>query len=116
MSGDIEKIKRVMLERDLKDPSPEVRAERIFSYLQETQPNLTEWDLICFSVNYLALIMPAFPYIEKPIKEIASLIYTAHYSDDGSNTKSGISKSQGDGSSSETNNDDGNNAKSSEST
>lgn len=72
------------------DLSPEDRAKHVFNLIKEKAPELTNWDLICFSANYLGMISGAFPWLEVPAKHICKLVYTAHYQDKETNIGTGI--------------------------
>lgn len=60
-------------------PSPENRAELVWEILQKNAPGLTTWDLVCFAANYLGWQSAQLPWLQKPVKEVCGLVYTAHY-------------------------------------
>lgn len=68
---------------DAKVPSPECRAAFIFDHLQATLVGATNWDLFCFSVEYLGRQIATFPMIERLVKSLVMFLYTAHYYDAG---------------------------------
>jgi hypothetical protein len=62
---------------DAAQQSPQQRAEAVYAYLQGA--NFTNWDIVCFCGEYLALMIAALPYLEEPARDINRRIYTAHY-------------------------------------
>lgn len=69
--------KRIKL-RDAKSPAPEERARIVYDFLRQNAA-FSEWDLICFSANLLAMESINFPWMEASVREINKLVYTAHY-------------------------------------
>ncbi len=64
-------------------PSPQDRANSIWRIIR-TDPslsNMTDWDLLCFCVEYIAMQSQQFLFIEKEAKHLSNLLYTAHYFD-----------------------------------
>ncbi len=58
--------------------SPSARAKKIHDILKNSV-GITEWDVICFSAEFLGVMHHAYPWLELPAKHILKLIYTAHY-------------------------------------
>lgn len=78
-------------ELDAQSPSPDARTQAVYEILKKHAPELTAWDLICFSANYLGLQFHAFPWLEGVVKHLCRLVYTAHYFSDNDNfTESGV--------------------------
>lgn len=91
MDENIADLKRkIMEEADKKSPSPEQRATVVLYILKQAAPDLTSWDLVCFSAEFLGYISTALPFLEKDAKSLARLVYTAHYLDLSNDTGSGI--------------------------
>jgi hypothetical protein len=69
-----------MEERDEETPSPEVRAGYILNLLLDKNKDLTNWDLLCFAMEYLASQVLVYEWLDKAaIVRLNSAIYTAHY-------------------------------------
>ena len=66
-------------EVDKQIASPSERAALVWSYLKNEHPDLTDWDVICFSTEYLGMMVPVHPWLEELAKKLATLVYTAHY-------------------------------------
>lgn len=64
-------------------PSPQARANTIWAIIQTVPSlrNLSEWDLLCFCVEYIAMQSQQFLFIEEEAKHLVNLLYTAHYFD-----------------------------------
>lgn len=60
-------------------PSPQQRATKIFNLLRRTDPDLSQWDLLCFCAEFLGMQSQTFHWLEEPAKRVAMLIYHAHY-------------------------------------
>lgn len=60
-------------------PSPDERARHVYAILQKHAPELTDWDVVCFSANYLGWMATTWEWLRIPAKHICNLIYTAHY-------------------------------------
>lgn len=65
--------------KDPRQPSPEERASVVWSLLRENFPDLTDWDLLCFAVEYMGSMSIQWPWLENVAKAAVSLVYTAHY-------------------------------------
>lgn len=62
-------------------PSPNERAHEIWSIISAT-PQLiekTDWDLLCFAVEYIAMMSQNWHWLEEDAKKLTNLLYTAHY-------------------------------------
>lgn len=63
--------------------SPANRAYRILNELRNsTNPELIplkDWDMICFSVEFLGLMHHTYPWLEPIAREAIRLVYLAHY-------------------------------------
>ena len=64
-------------------PSPQSRAYSVWALIQANPRlrSLSEWDMLCFCVEYIAMISPKFLFIEDEAKQMVNLLYTAHYFD-----------------------------------
>ncbi|HEY4698909.1 MAG TPA: hypothetical protein VIH27_00850 [Nitrososphaerales archaeon] len=69
-----------MEERDGETPSPEIRAGYILNLIKDTNNNITNWDLVCFSIEFLASQVLVYDWLDKKIVELLTMkIYQAHY-------------------------------------
>ena len=57
---------------------PGQRKARVYTYLAESE-RFTNWDLICFSVEYLAGQVDVLPWLMSPTWWVRRLIYMAYY-------------------------------------
>ena len=64
---------------DERIPSPSQRAEYVWRHLRTTAPDLTDWDILCFAVEYIAMMTPVYPWLLTSARAVAQLVYTAHY-------------------------------------
>ena len=64
---------------DSETPAPEERARVIWELIRSRFPDLTDWDLLCFCVNYIAMQSQQWNWLEAPAKELNRLVYIAHY-------------------------------------
>lgn len=61
------------------DPNgPGERTKRVFTHLAKSG-QFTNWDLVCFSAEYLASQVGVLPWLETPVKWLIRLVYIAHY-------------------------------------
>jgi hypothetical protein len=62
-------------------PSPNKRAEIVWKMLQESAQTtyLSNWDVVCFSVEILGKFSQEFPWMKEAAKQINQLVYKAHY-------------------------------------
>lgn len=62
-------------------PSPSDRARMIWIELQKVSSvsYISNWDLVCFSVEILGKFSAEFPWMKEAAKQINSLVYKAHY-------------------------------------
>ena len=60
-------------------PSPEDRAQAVFSLLHSNFGSITDWDLLCFSVQFVAMLSERYPWLEQGARDLNGLVYTAHY-------------------------------------
>jgi hypothetical protein len=70
---------RIIEERDKINPSPSVRADAIWQILNHHEPRPKLWDLICFSVETLAVAVESYPFLLSAIKSLSRMIYAIHY-------------------------------------
>lgn len=70
----IEQIDKMM-------PSPSARARMIWIELQNASSvsYISNWDLVCFSVEILGKFSEEFPWMKGTAKQINQLVYKAHY-------------------------------------
>lgn len=85
-----------ILEVDAIEPSPTKRAQAIYAILHQAAPELNEWDIICFCIEYLGKLAFAYPWLSEFVKPIARIVYTAHYFDEQTDIASGIKSPTGD--------------------
>lgn len=69
---------RLIEEKDKVSASPEKRAELVWKILQQST-TITDWDVVCFCVNFLGLMSAKWMWLEENAKAISRLVYTAHY-------------------------------------
>jgi hypothetical protein len=60
-------------------PSPEERAEVVWTLLRSHFPDLTDWDILCFATQYIAMQSAQWTWLLEPAKELSNLVHTAHY-------------------------------------
>src|SRR3954469_20742226 len=80
---------------DNKVASPSVRAGLVWEFLRIEQPHLTDWDLICFAVEFLGMMTHTHPWLEEDVKSISKLVYTAHYLTPETDVTSGLERRGG---------------------
>lgn len=78
-NGGLELKKELIEKIDKLYPSPSERASHVWGILQQHAANLSTWDVLCFCAEYMGMMIPAVPFIEKGAKDNARLIYDAHY-------------------------------------
>ena len=72
-------IKAKIKELDATQPSPDERAKVVFHLLKTHFPELTEWDLLCFSAEFLGYMSQRYLWMQAEAKKMCSLVYNAHY-------------------------------------
>jgi len=75
-NGVYEHSKRVEL-IDKITPSPYTRAQSVYTILRKQ--NLSNWDLVCFCIEFLALQAHTYNWLTSFIKPLARIVYTTHY-------------------------------------
>lgn len=62
-------------------PSPSERARMVWIELQNASSvsYISNWDLVCFSVEILGKFSQEFPWMKPAAKQINGLVYKAHY-------------------------------------
>ncbi len=62
-------------------PSPSARARMVWIELQNASSvsYISNWDLVCFSVEILGKFSSEFPWMQEAAKQINGLVYKAHY-------------------------------------
>ncbi len=78
----LERTRRVD-EIDARTDAPNVRAQRIWHVLRQHAPNESNWDVLCFAVEYVGMLSPEFPWLEDVARALAARVYTAHYAKEG---------------------------------
>lgn len=67
-----------VLERVKRDPNgPEQRASKLYKTLASS--GATNYDALCFSVEYIASMVVTAPWLETAARELVRLLYIAHY-------------------------------------
>lgn len=56
---------------------PSARAARVLSYLRTG--NFSDWDVLCFAVEYIASRAPVLEWLTDPARHLVRLLYIAHY-------------------------------------
>lgn len=65
---------------DSQIPSPEARAKSVYDFIKEhAGDKFSNWDIICFCVNYLAFSAEAYPWVKDIVKVLNRYVYNAHY-------------------------------------
>jgi hypothetical protein len=59
--------------------SPALRAQSIWDSIRVIHPEWTDWDLLCFAIEFLGMISPRWPWLTSNAKQLAGLVYHAHY-------------------------------------
>ena len=72
-------MERRIAEIDRLIPSPEQRAQEVYNAIKQTLPDKTNWDVICFCINYLGLSAQAYDWMESAVRHLSRQIYNAHY-------------------------------------
>jgi hypothetical protein len=75
--GDTNKVDERIARVDGLVDSPKIRAGKVFQALKPH--DFTNWDLICFSVEWLAGQSLVFNWLTGIMKDLASKLYYAHY-------------------------------------
>lgn len=77
----LDEHRQIVARRDKLTPTPEQRAQWIWNRLHGQMSQITPkpWDLICFSVETLALLAAEYTFLQPVIKKLVSIVYTAHY-------------------------------------
>jgi len=57
---------------------PQARTNKVYQYLLQAN-RFTNWDLLCFSAEYIASMVGTLPWLEPPAKWLIRLVYMAHY-------------------------------------
>ena len=66
-----------LVDSQIQDPVQ--RAKKVYDLLKE-HSDLTDWDLVCFSSEFLGMMsMGPLPYLENAIKPVSKLVYMQHY-------------------------------------
>lgn len=74
------RLEDIINELDKTSPSPDVRAMYVLRELQGLDAVLTEWDIICFCVEYLGMVASqSFPILMSNSKALAKIVYMIHY-------------------------------------
>ncbi len=59
--------------------SPKNRATKVYDVLLNSDVDLSNLDLICFSAEYLGSQVPTAPWLERVAKEVAWAVYATYY-------------------------------------
>lgn len=62
-------------------PNPQQRAEIIWTQIGPHLSEFSQWDMICFSISYLAQLaqVAEFDYMKSEIATLGKKLYMAHY-------------------------------------
>lgn len=72
---------REVVERvDKHTESPTARAQRVWNLVKSQNPELTDWDILCFAVEYIGSMVANWAWLEDVAKPLAKRLYVAHYS------------------------------------
>lgn len=78
-------------ERDVKYPDPSKRAGAVLQYLRSAE-RFTTWDCMCFAVEFMALMLPTWSWLDPEIRSLVRKVYTVHYSMDEEGLKAYVSQ------------------------
>lgn len=81
-----------ILEVDGQYPSPEDRANVVWEIIRRHAPDLTTWDIVCFSAQFLGWQSENLPWIGPAAKHLLRLIFTAHYMDRETDIPTGLKR------------------------
>lgn len=73
------RMERRVEELDRLTPSPEDRAQVVYNTIKTHLPEATNWDVICFCINYLALSSLSYEWLKDATMHLARQVYNAHY-------------------------------------
>lgn len=74
------KFSKKIEERDKRTPSPEARAKYILDLINDNNPNLTNWDIFCFCIEFLGAQALIYSWLDQEcIFKITHMLYLAHY-------------------------------------
>lgn len=59
--------------------SPSQRASDIWLALDKGHLGITNWDVVCFSIETLGLMSSEFPWLREAAMMVSKLVYKAHY-------------------------------------
>lgn len=65
--------------RDAISPTPEQRAQELWSAIHTLNPRPTQWDIVCFCVESLAVVSSEYEFLKPIVARLVSVVYTAHY-------------------------------------
>ncbi|HEC64536.1 MAG TPA: hypothetical protein ENI23_04510 [bacterium] len=68
-------VKRI----DALTQSPQQRAGIVWNILNSSHNKLSNWDLICFSVEILGLMSSEFPWLKEAAMMVSKIVHKAHY-------------------------------------
>jgi hypothetical protein len=70
-----------MVEIDGITESPSKRAQKIWEQARKLSDEygFTTWDLMCFVTEWLGIMVPLWPWLDGPAKDLARRVYYAHY-------------------------------------
>ena len=62
-------------------PPPSERARIVWEAIQRHSQvsYISNWDVVCFSVETLGLMSTEFPWLQEAAKQVSMLVYKAHY-------------------------------------
>jgi len=62
-------------------PPPSERARIVWEAIQRHSQvsYISNWDVVCFSVETLGLMAAEFPWLQEAAKQVSMLVYKAHY-------------------------------------
>jgi hypothetical protein len=84
--NDEQELKRELTETHIEQidkmmPSPSERARIVWEAIQRNTKisYISNWDVVCFSVETLGLMSAEFPWMKEAAVQISKLVYRAHY-------------------------------------
>lgn len=69
-------VKDLLKELEKDSNSPGKRALGVFGYLQNSE--FTDYDILCFSVEFIAMRSGEFPWLKENAKALIKLLYLMH--------------------------------------
>lgn len=84
-------IRKLVEQKDRQIVSPDKRAQKVWEFIRAEKPEWTDWDLLCFCVEFIGYMSAKWPWLNPDAKTLAAIVYQAHYmQNDNEQLRSGI--------------------------